>query len=260
MHKTLDQTLISMGASGLLDLACQFSKGQPIQFAVEKGDHIRGLPFLPAVQEGKTLLALIPHNILIHTQQAILAFTDPECMEIVNCLCHGKGREAPLPMDLLHEAKTGLECRLQLLKHGEFLRCQLLSYQSGFHTALLQDILGVATKAFHASHQRRNRSLFCVHGLSVKQSPLNICDEARHGDAARATFRAIEDRAAARGSQAVAENRQALRRPVIPTIEDEAMRVHQRRRSHPFWIGPGYGTGTGTASTENTFGPLVRSE
>jgi hypothetical protein len=37
-------------------------------------------------------------------------------MEIANRLSHGKRSEAPLSMDLLHEAKTGLEFGLQVLK------------------------------------------------------------------------------------------------------------------------------------------------
>ena len=73
------------------------------------------------------MMTLIANDVPVHAQEAVLAFTDPEGMEIANRLCHGKGREAPLSMDLLHEAKTGLACGLQLLKCLRFPLCCLLS-------------------------------------------------------------------------------------------------------------------------------------
>jgi hypothetical protein len=55
------------------------------------------------------MLALIAYYILIDTQEAVLAFTHPEGMEIGDRLSHWKCGEAPLPMHLLHKAKTCLK-------------------------------------------------------------------------------------------------------------------------------------------------------
>jgi hypothetical protein len=100
-------------------------------------------------------------------------------------------------------------------------------------------------------------SFSCGVWLTEEQRTLDIRNETRHWNASRATFGTIEHRAAAKGSQSITEDCQALGGSLITTIEDEAMRVNDRRRTNPLRVPPGHGTRTRTGRTENAFGALI---
>jgi hypothetical protein len=115
----------------------------------------------------QAIAALIPYAVLIYTQEAVFAFTDPEGVKIVDRLSHGKCGAALLPMHFLNEAKTCLKFELQSLKCFKLLLHQRLYCQRSSRDTLLLDpavlslyslelihhsgIVGVTTPRFLAS-------------------------------------------------------------------------------------------------------------
>ena len=69
MRETARQPITGMLCSArFLYLACEISKRQPIQFALQERNHIDGFSLLPPPQEVQAILTLIANNIPVHAQ------------------------------------------------------------------------------------------------------------------------------------------------------------------------------------------------
>jgi hypothetical protein len=116
-------------------------------------------------------------------------------MEIANRLSHGKRSEAPLSMDLLHEAKTGLEFGLQVLKCLRLPLRSLLSCRDSFQHTLLLDMTGDCHSCIVVT---RYRLYLLTCRTAIERGPLDLLNQVGDRNPSRAAFGAIEHRTAAK--------------------------------------------------------------
>src|SRR5205807_4667157 len=93
----------------------------------------------------------------------------------------------------------------------------------------------------------------------VDDGAFDLFDQVGNGDTARAGIGTVEDRAAAPDAIALSQDAKPLCRSLIATIEDEAVSVDDRGRTHPVGIAPYRWAGTRTGAAEDAFCALVKA-
>src|SRR5579859_199237 len=96
----------------------------------------------------------------------------------------------------------------------------------------------VKAPAWRPSPLMSRRQRLIRFSIPIDEGALDLFDSLGDGNAARAGFGAVEDRAAAPDAQAVAQNVQAFGGAAVAAVEDEAMRVDNRGRADPIRVGP----------------------
>src|SRR5690348_16265235 len=101
------------------------------------------------------------------------------------------------------------------------------------------------------------RRVHRVFRIAVDDGTLHLLDQVRNGDTSWAGIGAVEDREAAPDAITLAQDRHALGGSLVAAIEDDAVRVDDRRGTDPVGIAPDRRAGAGAGTAENTFRPLV---
>src|SRR5690349_1494934 len=103
-----------------------------------------------------------------------------------------------------------------------------------------------------------NRESVAVRRI-IQNSALHLLNCVGDVNSTRAGLGAVEDRAATPNAGAVAQNIQTFGAATVAAIEDEPVRVHDRRWANPFSIGPHRGTRSGACAAEDAFGRLIEA-
>src|SRR5579885_1541904 len=95
-------------------------------------------------------------------------------------------------------------------------------------------------------------------GTAIERGPLHLCNQLCHRDAAWTAFRTIEDGAAAKDPQPIAEYLQACGGALVTAIKEKAMGIDNGRRTDPLPVAPDHRARTGAAGAQDTFSALIK--
>src|SRR5690606_21080626 len=96
-------------------------------------------------------------------------------------------------------------------------------------------------------------------GLAAQHGLLHLGDRLRHLDAARARLRAVEGRAAAPHALLVVEDVEAHLGGLVARVEDEAVRVVDRRGAEVLAVGPEHRATRGARGAQDALGRVVEA-
>src|SRR5690606_951499 len=147
----------------------------------------------------------------------------------------GKARQTGDPRRRL---PPGVACISGAAEEAQQGRCPL---PPGWRSAGTRSTAGAAMAlrsptAIRRQPQRRGAST--RRGLAVEDRLLDLADRLRDLDLARTRDGAVVDRPAAPDTRLAVQDVEALLRRPVARVEDEAVRVDDRRRAHELVVGP----------------------
>src|SRR5262249_32405386 len=113
-----------------------------------------------------------------------------------------------------------------------------------------------AASAFDAARNRVFNNALA--GVALNRQ-LDLANRPRHLNAARASRGAVVDRPAAPDAIRLGQRIETLLRALVAAVENEAVRLNNRRRANIVPIGPEAGTGGGASGAENALGRIVKT-